>query len=239
MTTASPKSTLPITAGNAAGPALWRRLSVEEATRNGWWDSVLRLDASRRDPATANKAMRDWVVAQRLVRHLALHLDWPERYFRGFACLDGVVLPNGASPTHGPRGGGKRAAVGDAAIAHLVKILLECRPVPSGRVLASIAKDAMLFPGPVASALAHALQRHRRHLEAARVFDAIVGQWLQPLPELTEMSDRQITIVENYRRYEIVYYAGHFHAFHIDAPVRTRHCSVYSGARFLDVIALI
>jgi hypothetical protein len=241
MTSESRKHTLPATANSAAGPALWRRLSIEEATRHGWWDWVLRLAPSRRDPAMAAKALRDLVVARRMVTHLAHHLGWAATYFRGFDQLDSIGLPDddgSASPT-GNHDSEPHSLVRATAAARLAETLLECQPMPSERLLASIAEDAALPARLVATSLGHALQQRGRHIEAARWFDAILAERLQPLPELREDSDRWITIVEYYRRHKIIFCEGRFQAFRLDLPAALGPSPSCSAEHFQDVVALV
>ena len=203
--------------------ALWRRLSAEEARRQGWWDDALRGGADRGDPRT-EKALRDRRMAERLVQHLARELDWPMAYYRGFSCLDGLPSMNDSTgPAMAAAGPAGPTHDESAVVARLIDRLLECRPLPCDRGLEAIAHDASLPLDRLVGALATALRRGGRIVDAARMFDAaLVVQLDEPMERREDEVDLPITVVEDYRRYRIVLHASRFYAVFVAAPASDR-----------------
>jgi hypothetical protein len=199
-------------ADGLTGSTIWPRLSINEAKRNGWWDSVLRRP--RQSSVLTAKALRELTLARKLIGRMAWCMDWPDSYYLGFTCLAGVVSDFDV-PAIPPANTRPQTSI-EPTVTRFVAKLLECHPIPSGWLIISLAKEENLSPGLVLTTLGRALLHCGRPLDAARQFDTALMVIYALLPDLRSVADQQVTVVENYRGYKILFYRGRFYAHGIN-----------------------
>jgi len=220
-----------------ATPAFWRRQSIEQGKRHGWWPEY---------PRDALAALAGWLgIAHQLISHLAQRMGWSAGHYQGFSCLEAAghhqafacldaLAPAGNGPADGPM------FEPTAPAQHLAETLAACALIPRGRLLAMLAADAQRPPEQILVALGNALRRRGRMFEAARAFDAALGVIQTPLPETLELSEEPITVVDDYRHHRILFDGRRFRGDYLGGDRHHRRSYPAPVAdRFTDVVAMI